>query len=467
MREILIRSLPLLILFPTALMGVELGNLKSRLPAQTSGLLFFKTDESSIKTIANLIPGSSESVMKILKDQANEFEKNTGVNPLNADYVVVASSLEPGRTPIILVHIPFDAKKIIEVVQKTPALAEKIKAKETTYGLIMTMQERYACFTRDNFIIIGEKDEFKEVVGRKGEAAPINPVIENNLDLDSRDNVFCLRMVIPQSMRDKWASGANQGPFSPAILSHMTSVILQTRDGAMNFSVLFDEAGAAEAAKNVVDGLIQTGQSQAEAQVAGARDRAKEFGPLAPLDPGLVGALIGQETSRSMLAAMKPEIKGTELAFAFDVRGFSQSGFGAVMLAGVLAAVAMPQLQAAQAAGDPAAVCFENQKAIGAALEMYAMDKKVPIGTLAAKVGQPEFFQELVTAQYLTEVPVDPGAAEGSAANYTATGEGELIKVTCSMHGSHEDAPGAVGEAPPIAPDLPPDGVLPEGTGDN
>jgi hypothetical protein len=141
-------------------MAVELGNLKSRLPANTSGLLFFKTDESSVKMLASLIPGSSESVMRILKEQSNLFAKETGVNPLNADYVVVAGSLEPGRTPLILVHTPFDAKKIIEVVQKTPSLAEKIKAKESKYGLIMSMSDRHACFTTDNFIIIGEKDEF-------------------------------------------------------------------------------------------------------------------------------------------------------------------------------------------------------------------------------------------------------------------------------------------------------------------
>jgi hypothetical protein len=95
-----------------------------------------------------------------------------------------------------------------------------------------------------------------------------------------------------------------------------------------------------------------------------------------------------------------------------------------VLIVGGLAAVSTPKFGGAGARANTRA-CFANQKTIGGAVEMYSIDRKTRVTSLAAVAAS------LVTSGYLMQLPDDPGQGRGSFANYTLI----VVDTPCRVHG--------------------------------
>jgi type IV pilus assembly protein PilA len=104
-----------------------------------------------------------------------------------------------------------------------------------------------------------------------------------------------------------------------------------------------------------------------------------------------------------------------------------------IAIIGVLAAIAVPNFQAARRRANIRA-CYANQKTIAGAVEMYNLDFNQDITTLTGLGGASG---KLKTEGYLQEWPNDPG--QGSANNYSMTGTSGN-GITCSKHGTIQAA---------------------------
>lgn len=98
-----------------------------------------------------------------------------------------------------------------------------------------------------------------------------------------------------------------------------------------------------------------------------------------------------------------------------------------IAIIGVLAAIAVPNFQAARKRANIRA-CYANQKTIAGAVEMYNLDFNTSVGTLGG------IWDALKTKGYLQSIPNDPGAGGTSNTNYTMTSDSGN-GITCSTHG--------------------------------
>ena len=94
-----------------------------------------------------------------------------------------------------------------------------------------------------------------------------------------------------------------------------------------------------------------------------------------------------------------------------------------IAIIGVLAAIAVPNFQAARRRANQRA-CYANQKTIAGAVEMYNLDFNTNLTTVAGLEGS------LESQGYLQQYPNDPGGV-GSYTMEATTGNG----ITCSEHG--------------------------------
>jgi prepilin-type N-terminal cleavage/methylation domain-containing protein len=103
-----------------------------------------------------------------------------------------------------------------------------------------------------------------------------------------------------------------------------------------------------------------------------------------------------------------------------------------IAIIGVLAAIAVPNFQAARKRANIRA-CYANQKTIAGAVEMYNLDFNTAIGSLGG------IWDALKTKGYLQSIPNDPGAGGSSNSNYTLTTESGN-GIVCSVHGPIQEA---------------------------
>lgn len=94
-----------------------------------------------------------------------------------------------------------------------------------------------------------------------------------------------------------------------------------------------------------------------------------------------------------------------------------------IAIIGVLAAIAVPNFQAARRRANQRA-CYANQKTIAGAVEMYNLDFNKNVTSLAGMEGV------LESQGYLQQYPIDPGGVGGYAMT-AETGNG----ITCTEHG--------------------------------
>jgi prepilin-type N-terminal cleavage/methylation domain-containing protein len=99
-----------------------------------------------------------------------------------------------------------------------------------------------------------------------------------------------------------------------------------------------------------------------------------------------------------------------------------------LVILGVLAAIAVPNFEAARVRANTRA-CYANQKTIVGAMEMYGLDTD-PRRTVLDTA----WFTALKSGGYLQSVPQDPGQGAGTSSHYRATSGGNGI--TCSVHGT-------------------------------
>lgn len=94
-----------------------------------------------------------------------------------------------------------------------------------------------------------------------------------------------------------------------------------------------------------------------------------------------------------------------------------------IAIIGVLAAIAVPNFQAARRRANVRA-CYANQKTIAGAVEMYNLDFNTDVATLSGLT------TTLVTEGYLQQWPKDPGG-KGKYVMDGTTGNG----IKCTEHG--------------------------------
>jgi formylglycine-generating enzyme required for sulfatase activity len=89
--------------------------------------------------------------------------------------------------------------------------------------------------------------------------------------------------------------------------------------------------------------------------------------------------------------------------------------------------------------------CFQNQKTLAGAIEMWNLDHMEACMTFRSVRG---FLPALVYGGYLVSIPTDPGCGEGGAFHYEYRGPCDL---TCTVHGSYmgEESPGVSGVKAP------------------
>jgi len=99
-----------------------------------------------------------------------------------------------------------------------------------------------------------------------------------------------------------------------------------------------------------------------------------------------------------------------------------------IAIIGVLAAIAVPNFQAARRRANIRA-CYANQKTVAGAIEMYNLDFNTSINAL-----DDTLWGLLQGKGYLQSIPDDPGQGSGSNGNYSMTSESGN-GITCSEHG--------------------------------
>lgn len=97
----------------------------------------------------------------------------------------------------------------------------------------------------------------------------------------------------------------------------------------------------------------------------------------------------------------------------------------------VLAAIAVPHFKAAREKAHMRA-CYENQRKIAGAIEMYNLDLNSRISAISA-----DFLNTLVSRQYLKTYPIDPATGDRDAYSIV-TLSGDKSSVVCRFHGSVE-----------------------------
>jgi type IV pilus assembly protein PilA len=98
-----------------------------------------------------------------------------------------------------------------------------------------------------------------------------------------------------------------------------------------------------------------------------------------------------------------------------------------IAIIGVLAAIAVPNFQAARRRANQRA-CYANQKTVAGAVEMYNLDFNTSLSTVNGN------FTKLQSNGYLQTIPNDPGYGADQGASYSLNG---LLGngITCANHG--------------------------------
>ena len=103
-----------------------------------------------------------------------------------------------------------------------------------------------------------------------------------------------------------------------------------------------------------------------------------------------------------------------------------------IAIIGILAAVAVPNFQQARDKAQRRA-CYENQRRIAGAIEMYNLDQNTKLSSISA-----DFLGTLVKKGYLRTSPVDP--ATGAGDTYAISrASGDKSSITCKLHGGIDE----------------------------
>lgn len=145
-----------------------------------------------------------------------------------------------------------------------------------------------------------------------------------------------------------------------------------------------------------------------------------------------LGAAVRTRNSRAALAAFGRAVASRLFALVT-----------VVVVLGVMAAIAVPNFQAARSRSNVRA-CFANQKTIAGAVEMYNLDFNTDISDLRG------VWDALKDNGYLQSLPNDPGAGAHSHGNYRFD-EGSANGITCLHHGPIQRSASTLVSMKPLA----------------
>lgn len=408
----------------------ELAELGKFLPADTKGILYFKSPGEIKGQFQGTLLVSSERIEKHLSEAFSKFSEATGFHPVsNVDwYAMNLVWPEGGRieNPMVFVHGKFQPAKLLPALDKDPMLASGEVTKETVGGrtVFVTREGGAAALATDEIVIIGDAPAVREALNNAAKKGQGFDVAAATRSLDPANHKIFASVDLGGLAARLPAAGGN--PTAAAIISKLTRLAASFSDRQVGLSFEFREPTDAKSAGDMVNSLKEFAKGYFSMTLS-RYQAAAPGAALSRIAPDALYQGILSEAMSEFLAALTIQTadKALTLTAPREKLPFLDGGNGPVGLLLGGAAVAIPNFVRGRELAAQAA-CFQNQRLMQNAVEQYKQKHPNQPPRLETIVDQ------MVAEGQMPGQPEDPGRGQGSFAAYRIGPDG---KVTCANHG--------------------------------
>jgi len=419
----------------------DLATMARYLPENTRVVLSVRMNPEVREWLLTSFPMNPEIYKKLATEQAQQFAKATGFDPMQDVESLVMAIGERARgappSALLIARVKGDAVKLGNVLGADPKLTKSLRKSTVKGTTILTAEEIDFAFL-PRMILIGTSGALTPLLERTADSASNTTFLGGIPGAALENSILFLSAQIPTALRASAASNSQVTQVGGGILARLqhVSVALDDKDVTVVFQL--DSKDAAQVGSDQLKGMLTTTKGILEGMakpVAGDKASPIEYiHPRALL--GRVAALSGLQAVNS--AQISVDSEQTRLSIPKDKIPVFKGGMSVFLVGMALAAGTV--VGAAQQHGSMERdTCFANQRLLTGALELYNADKKkqAKLEDVAGEQG---------TGKYLPEgKPDDPGQGSGSFKNYATLADGTVY---CKVHGRPE-AP--VVTPPPIA----------------
>ncbi len=388
-------------------------------PGEAEAALYVRVDGGKDTFILDSLP-FGESYKKVLIEQCDLFEKKTGLNPLKHLQTLTAASVYPeGKRPpesfLIFAEMSADPRPVLAALKKEGKGTYPIQFEGEDGG---TLGELGFKVVKDG-IYFGTKNTITELdTSRKNE--------KDQTLAASAAGAVSKNPVVLLSGRIRLSPGTLSPPMQ--MLTAAASFSVGMDDDVVGLRLKFQQPNMAEPLAAQVNGLAKMLLTSLEAKAAAASADPERL--LDILDLQRIDAKASYRGAKDLFDNLTLAPDGDVLRLTLKREALPNLGStGVVALAGVAAAIAIPNFRAARLKANKRA-CFANQKVLMGATEMYNLDYNTNVETL-----DKEFLEKLKKEGYLMAIPNDPGQGDGTWSNYQFTGD-DGPGMACKAHGS-------------------------------